>query len=101
LDQAVEQDEGAELAVDVAVLELLADGARGLGRPRGLDGDDLDKVGDAAQVVFVVGFGGERLDGDRDGRVGLLLQGRLLEEMLLVRRIVTLGIEVGRERERH
>lgn len=74
LDQAVEQDQGAELAVHVAVLELLADGARGLGGARGLDGDDFDEVGDAADVVLLVGLGRERLDGDRDGGVGLLLE---------------------------
>lgn len=79
LDQAVEQDQGADLAMHVAVLELLANGARGLGGARGLDGDDFDEVGDAADVVLLVGLGGERLDGDRDGGVGLLLDWVLVE----------------------
>lgn len=72
LDQAVEDDEGTQLAVDVAVLELLADGARSLGGARGLDGDDLDELGDAAEVIFLVGLGGEGLDRDGYGREGFL-----------------------------
>lgn len=64
----------------VAVLELLADGARGLRGARGLDGDDFDEVGDAADVVLLVGLGRERLDGDRDGGVGLLLEWALAED---------------------
>lgn len=81
LDQTVEQDQSADLAVHVAVLELLADGARGLRGARRLDGDDFDEVGDAADVVFLVGFGRERLDGDRDGGVGLLLEWALAEAL--------------------
>lgn len=81
LDQAVEQDQGAKLAVHVAVLELLADGARGLRGARGLDGDDFDEVGDAANVVLLVGLGRERLDGDRDGGIGLLLECALAEDL--------------------
>ena len=72
LDQAVEDGKGAQLAVHVAVLELLADGARGLGGARGLDGDDLDELGDAAEVVLLVGFGGEGLDRDGYGGVRFL-----------------------------
>lgn len=68
LYQAVEDDEGAQLAVDVAVLELLADGARGLTGARALDGDGLDELGDAAKVLLLVGLGGEGLD--RDGYGG-------------------------------
>lgn len=73
LDEAVEQDQGADLAVHVAVLELLSNGAGGLRGAGGLDGDDLDEVGDAAEVFCFVGLGGEPLDGDRDGRIWLLL----------------------------
>ncbi|KAH6605680.1 hypothetical protein Trco_004833 [Trichoderma cornu-damae] len=68
LDQAVQQDQSADLAVHVAVFELLANGAGGLRGAGRLDGDDFDEVGDAADVLLVVGLGGERLDGDRDGR---------------------------------
>jgi DNA mismatch repair protein MutH len=67
--------------VHVAVLELLADGARSLRRARGLDGDDFDEVGDAADVVLLVGLRRERLDGDRDGGVGLLLEWALAEDL--------------------
>lgn len=67
LNQAVEDDEGAYLAVDVSVLELFADGTRSLARARGLDRDDLDKLGDAAEVLLLVGLGGEVLDGDGHG----------------------------------
>lgn len=87
LDQAVEQDQGADLAVHVAVLELLADGARGLRGARGLDGDDLDEVGDAADVVLLVGLGRERLDGDRDGGVWLLLEWALAEDLERLREL--------------
>lgn len=76
LDEAVEDDEGAKLAVDVAVLELLADGARRLAGARGLELDDLDQVGDAAEIVDAVAARGEVLDVDRHGRVRLLLRGR-------------------------
>lgn len=74
MNEAVEQDQGADLAVDVAVLELLSNGAGGLRGAGCLDGDDLDEVGDAAEIFCFVGLGGEPLDSDRDGRVGLLLQ---------------------------
>lgn len=74
LDEPVEEDEGADLAVDVAVLELLADGAGGLGRARGLQLDDVDEVGDAAEVLLAEGLRGEVLDSDGDRRVGFLLE---------------------------
>ncbi len=74
LDQAVEQDQRADLAVDVAVLELLANGAGGFRGAGALQLDDIDEVGDAAKVVFFVGLRGEVLDGHGDGRVWLLLQ---------------------------
>lgn len=73
LDEAVEDGQGAQLAVGAAVLELLADGARGFSGARGLQLDDLDQVGQATEVVFLVGFAGKLLDGDGDGRVRLLL----------------------------
>lgn len=88
LDQAVEQDQGTDLAVHVAVLELLADGARGLRGARGLDGDDFDEIGDAADVFLFVGLGGERLDGDRDGGIGLLLEWALAEDLARLKELI-------------
>lgn len=56
-----------------AVLELLANGASGFRGTGYLYLDDLDEVGNAAEVVFGVGFGREVLDGDGDRRIRLLL----------------------------
>lgn len=83
LDEAVKQNQGADLTVDVAVFELLADGAGGLGWSRGLELDDLDELGDAAHVIFLVGFACEVLDGDGDRRVGFLLFMVLIPESLI------------------
>ena len=58
--------------MDVAVLELFANGACGLGGARGLDGDNLDELGDAAEVLLLVRLRGEGLDGDGDGGEGFL-----------------------------
>lgn len=80
MDETIENDEGAELAVDVAVLELLADGPGGLARARGLELDDLDKVGNAAEIVDIVALGGEVLNVDGHRRVWLLLK---TEDMLV------------------
>ena len=52
LDQPVEERQRAHLPVHVAVLELLADGARGLGRAGRLQLDGLDELDDARQVVL-------------------------------------------------
>lgn len=73
LNEAVEDDEGAQLAVHVTVLELLAEGAGRLRGPCRLQADDLDEVRDAAEVVLLVGLGCEVLDGDGDRREGFLL----------------------------
>lgn len=58
----------------VSVLEFLADGARCFGRTGGLEANDLYKLGDAAEVVLLIGFGGKVFDGDGDGRKGFLLE---------------------------
>lgn len=73
-DQAVEDGQGAKLAVSVSVLELLANGTGGFGGTGVLDLDDLDEVGDAAKVIFFVRFAGEELDLCGDGRVWLFLR---------------------------
>lgn len=74
LDETVKDGEGSELAMNVAVLELLANGAGSFGGTGSLQLDDLDEVGDAAQVIFLVRLTGERLDVYGDSRVRLLLQ---------------------------
>lgn len=59
--------------MNAAVLELLPDGTgrlRGAGR---LQLDDLNEVGNAAQVIFLIGFTGQPLDSDGNGRIGFLL----------------------------
>jgi hypothetical protein len=73
LDQAVEDEERAQLAVDVAVLELLADAPRGLGGACGLELDDFDELKNAGEVLLFVRLGGQVLDRDGDGGVGMFL----------------------------
>lgn len=73
LDQTVEDDQGAQLAVYAAILELLPDGAGSLRGTGGLQLNHLDQLGDAAQVVFLIGLTRQPLDVDSDGGVGLLL----------------------------
>jgi hypothetical protein len=77
LDEAVEKSQGTQLAVQIAVLELLPDGTGSLGGSRVLEVDDLDEVRDAAEVVDGDGLTRESLDGHRDCRVGLLLKSSL------------------------
>lgn len=57
----------------VAILELLADGTGSFGGAGGLQLDDLDELGDAAEVILLVLLRREVLDGDGDRRVWLLL----------------------------
>lgn len=57
----------------ITVLELLADGASGFGGARGLELDDLDKLNDATQVIFLIVLAREGLNGRGDSRVRLLL----------------------------
>lgn len=40
--------------MNITILELLADGSRSLAGARGLELDDFNEVGDAAQVLFFV-----------------------------------------------
>jgi hypothetical protein len=77
--------------VHIAIFELLPNGAGGLRGARCLDSDDFDKIGDAADVFLFVGLGGERLDGDRDGRIRLLLRWALVEDL---RECAKLGVEL-------
>lgn len=67
LDQAIEERQGAQLAVQVAVLELLPDGAGGLSGAGGLQLDDVDEVGEPAEVVDGDGLARQPLDVDGDG----------------------------------
>lgn len=73
LDESVQDDEGADLAVHIAVLELLPDGAGGLAGARSLELDHLDELGDAAEILLLVGLTREVLDGDRHRRVRFFL----------------------------
>lgn len=73
LDEPVEDDERAQLTVGVAILELLADGTGSFGGAGGLQLNDLDELGDAAEVILLVLLRREVLDGDGDRRVWLLL----------------------------
>ena len=63
----------AQLAVHATVLEFLADGARCLCGTGRLQLDDLDQVGDAAQVILLVGLACKALDGHSDRRIWFLL----------------------------
>jgi len=73
LDEAVKEGEGAKLAMQVAILELFPDCAGGLAGAGVLEADDFDEVGDAAKIVLGDGLTCQPLNGDGDGRVGLLL----------------------------
>lgn len=74
LDEAVEESQGTQLTVQIAVLELLPDGTGGLGGTRVLEVDDLDEVRDTAEVIYGDGLTRESLDGHGDCRVGFLLE---------------------------
>lgn len=73
MDQSVEDDERADLAVYRAVLQLLADGTSGLCWAGSLEFDDFNELGDAAEVFLVICFAGEIFDGDGYRRVWFLL----------------------------
>jgi len=77
LNEAVEKSQGTQLAVQVAVLELLPDGTGSLGGTSVLEVDNLDEVGDTAEVVYGYGLTRESFDGHGDRRVGFLLEGSL------------------------
>ena len=61
--------------MDAAIFQLLAKGAGGFGRTRGLKFDHFEEVRDTGEVVFVVRLGGEVLNMYGDGRVWFLLFG--------------------------
>lgn len=73
LDQAVQDGQSSELAMDVAVLELLANGAGSLCGARSLQLDDFYKVWDATHVIFIICLGGQRLNAHCDGGIWFLL----------------------------
>lgn len=54
LDETIQEDQGSDLSMNIAILELLADGSRSLAGARGLELDDFNEVGDAAQVLLFV-----------------------------------------------
>ena len=45
--------------------------------------DNLDEVGNAAQVIFLVRLAGKPLDRDRDGRVWLFLSSGISQQLLV------------------
>lgn len=75
LDQAIEEGQSSQLAVDAAVLELLPDGARCLSWPGGLQLDNLYEVGDPAEIILLVGLTRQLFHSNSDSREWLLLQG--------------------------
>ena len=73
LEDAIEDGERAKLPMHVAILQLFANCPGCFGWTGGLEANDFDQIWDAAEVIFIVAFGGEALDVDGDGGVGLFL----------------------------
>lgn len=68
--------------MDIAVLELLADGSRCLTGAGPLKFDDLNEIGDTTHVILLISFAGEVLDGDGHRRVRFLLSVKLAPMIL-------------------
>ena len=59
--------------MQVSIFELLPDGSGSLNRAGVLEIDNLDEVGDAAEVILWDGLACQPLDCNGDGRIGFLL----------------------------
>lgn len=74
LYEAIEKCQGSELTMNVAVLELLSDGACGLGWTGVLEVDNLDEIWNATKVILRNRLACQPLYRNGDCRVRLLLR---------------------------